>query len=117
MARTNIALTTLDQDGASVEGNEVAFDQPNGMDFVNDGSRTYIAIKEAGAVAKSLTINTPGNVAGNAIADLVVTSPASETTIIGPLSAGVYNQDDPDAGKVFLDIDVGTGVTVTVFKV
>lgn len=62
----------------------------------NDG-KTILHFKKTGAGDCDVTIYTPNTVDGNAIADLVVTVPATTGDVfIGPFPPAVYNDENGD---------------------
>lgn len=87
----------------------------DGHSVVNDGN-SYIEIIN-GAVAVVVTIVTPKLVDGLAVADQVVTVPATETRKIGPFPPGTYNQTSTDAGSIHVDFDDISNVTIGAFSV
>lgn len=87
----NIAVTTQ---YPTANGITPAYQAPNTTDTYqvqNDG-KTVLHVKKTGANPCNVTIQTPGTVDGQAIADRVVTVPAaSGDKIIGPLSREAYS--------------------------
>lgn len=74
----------------------------------NDG-RTFLHVKNSGSQI-TLTVETPGTVDGNAIADLAVVIPAtSGDKMIGPFPPGTYNQADDTIKITFSSV---SGVTI-----
>jgi len=110
MARTVITPQQIARTGLAS-----ALAQPdlaNGNQFANDGV-CFLYVKNGGAQI-TVTISTPGTVDGLAIADLVVTVPATTgERMIGPFPAGIYNQSD---GNVYVDWSSVTSVTAGVFR-
>ena len=79
----------------------------------NDG-RTFIQVKNGAGAPITVTIETPGTVDGNAIADLVVTIPAmTGDKVIGPFPPETYNQSD---GKLKITFSAVTTVTIGAFR-
>lgn len=110
MARTELTvqeITTLD----GITPTYTAFDQPNGMAFLYTG-REIVHIKNTNAAGRTLTIPTPGTVEGLAVADKTITVPGTTGDKMLPVKP-LYLQAD---GKVYLDIDVGTNVTVAIVR-
>lgn len=66
-------------------------------------------VKNASAASVNVTAVTPGNVAGQAIADLVVAVAAGATAVIGPLDPAAFNDAD---GKVAINYSATASVTV-----
>ena len=86
----------------------------NNNTFANDG-HTIIEVKNTSGSPINVTIETPGTVDGNAVADLVVAVPAtSGDKIIGPFPPSIYNQT---GGVIYLDWSATTNVTVAVIRV
>lgn len=99
MPRTNITVVEITR--AGVAATEVAGDTVNGNQF-DHGARTFLRARNAdGAAPHTATIQTPGTVDTLAIADRVVSVPASATRYIGPFTTD-YRQSD---GKVYVDVD------------
>ena len=61
-----------------------------GGDTVDPGDRTWLHVKNGSAAAVTVTITTPGDVSGLAIADLAVSVPAGGERLIGPLTASLF---------------------------
>ena len=82
------------------------------MSAPNDGN-VFLHVKTTGLI-KSLTIKTPGTVYGLAIAELVVSIPATTgDKMIGPFPPSVFNQSD---GSIHFDVDSETLTTVAVVR-
>jgi hypothetical protein len=63
-----------------------------GGDTVAAGDRTQLQVKNASGSPITVTITTPGTVAGLAIADVVVSVPATTgIQYIGPLTAALFS--------------------------
>lgn len=83
--------------------------------FVPNDGRVILEVKNTSASPVNVTVQTPGTVDGNAIADLVVAVPAtSGDKMIGPFPASIYNQAD---GSIYVDLSAATGVTVAAVRV
>lgn len=114
MARSALAVQTV-----TITGLNPSFTAANvdGHSIVNDG-RTVLYVKNGGAGSVNVTIQTPGSVDGNAIADRVVAVPAGEDRIIGPFAPRVYNQQSgADAHAVYVDFSAVTSVTVAALRI
>jgi len=98
---------------AGVAETFVAADQANGMMFVNAGSQ-LIHVKNTNVATRTVTFTTPATRAGLAIADPAIVIPANTgDLLIGKFPTAVYNQQSgADKGKVYLDFDADTGVTI-----
>ena len=79
-----------------------------GDSFLPDTS-TFLHVKNASASSVTVTIVTPGNVAGFAIADLAVAIPAAGERLIGPLGGGLFT--DPADGLGDITWSATTSVT------
>lgn len=84
----------------------------NQLDF-NDG-RIIVEVISSDAGAQSVTVVTPGNVGGFAVADNVVAVPAGATRILGPFSPATYNQSD---GTVRINPSVSTTLKFRAYRV
>lgn len=115
MAYTALSVQTPTKDGVTLTFTQ--FDDTNGMKVPNDG-KTILLIKNAnGLDTVNLTVNTPGDVDGNAIADVTGNGVADGAIgSMGPFKPDVYNQNSTaDKGHVLFDAGSGTfgaGVTV-----
>ena len=59
---------------------------------VNNDGEVFLQFKKSGAADCVVTVQTPGSVDGNAIAELTVTVPASTgDKMMGPFNPAVYN--------------------------
>lgn len=77
---------------------------------------TFIHVKNTGGSAVTVTIVTPGTVAGLAIADVSVSVPATTgDRMIGPLDPSIYG-NPADSGKVPITYSGVTGVTIAAIR-
>jgi len=89
----------------------------NGNKFLNDG-KTFLRVKNGSGAPITVTIETPGTVDGQALADLVITVAATgdgtglDDQVIGPFTA-IYNQTD---GYVWAVCSAVTTVTVGAYR-
>lgn len=83
-----------------------------GDEFVNDG-RTWLHVKNGGASPRTVTIVTPQTVLNLAVADQVVSIPATDERLIGPFPAQTYNGTN---GRASITYDAVTSLTVGAFK-
>jgi hypothetical protein len=111
MARTDVSVQQIDRTAGVVPSYGAA--NADGNAFVNDG-RTMIHVKNGGGAPITATFLTPGNVAGLAIADQVVTVTNGTEKMIGPFEPGLFNQSD---GKVYVDWSGVSSVTAGVMRV
>lgn len=97
---------TLSASAANVDGHSLVNTDRNTVLFLyaNNGSGSPI----------NVTVQTPGTVRGNAIADVVVAVAAGAERLIGPLPASFYNQAD---GTVYVDFSDVTSLTVAGLKI
>lgn len=110
MARTILAAQQVSRSGLTP-----AFSAGNadGHYVPNDG-KMMLEVKNASASPITVTIQTPGTVDGNAIADLVVTVPANTgDKMIGPFPPSIYNQAD---GSIYADLSAVTSVTLAALR-
>lgn len=114
MARTALAPQTI-----AATGLEMTYAAANvdGHSIVNPDDRTFLHVKNGGGVDRTVTIQTPGTQDGLAVADRAITVTAGEERMIGPFRPRLYNQTSgADAGKVFVDFDAVTSVTVAALR-
>ena len=113
MPRADISVQQIDRSAGIVPTYGAAQAAGSGSNqFVNDG-RTFIHIKNGGGAPITATFVTPGNVAGLAIADVVVTVANGTERMVGPFEPGLFNQAD---GTVHVDWSGVTSVTVGVLR-
>jgi len=87
VARTGLAATYL------VEGAGAGQINVNDLYQVNNDGKVILHFKKSGASACTVTVTTPGTVDGLAIADLVVSIPATTGDIfMGPFPTRFYNK-------------------------
>lgn len=114
MARSALAVQAI-----VIAGLEPAFTAANvdGHSVQNDG-RTVLYVKNGSVGSVDVTIQTPGAVGGNAIADRVIAVPAGEDRIIGTFAPSVYNRGgSTDAHSIYVDFSAVTTVTVAALRV
>lgn len=75
-------------------------DVANGNSIAGNDGRIFMEVKNDDASSQTVTVPTPGDVDGLAIADLVVSLTAGQTKLIGPFAPGTFNQSD---GLVYID--------------
>lgn len=76
-----------------------------------------LVIRNGGAGAITLTVITPGNLDGLAIADLTASIGVGETRMLGPFAPAVYAADGQPGGNVALGYSAVASVTVAVVKI
>jgi hypothetical protein len=109
MARTALAVQEIVRSGivptfgaANVDGHSV----PN-------SGKEYIYVKNGGGSSINVTIQTPGTVDGQAVADRVVAVANGAEKMIGPFPPGSYSQPD---GSTYIDFSAVTSVTIGAFR-
>jgi hypothetical protein len=111
MARTALTVQQIVRTGS---GKAVTYATPGTQHSIpsNDG-RVFIRAVNTGTT-HTLTVQTPGSVAGLAIAEATFTLTATTgDQMIGPFEPAVFNQSD---GAVYIDIDAITGLTMAVYR-
>lgn len=111
MARSDIAAQIPTRDGV-----EPTFEAANvdGNMFDNDGHR-WLYVKNGGGAAIAVTFDVATTVDGQTVTDRSVNIPAGEERIIGPFPADYNRLSGADEGKVYVDYDAVTSVTVALF--
>jgi hypothetical protein len=109
MART--ALTVQQVTRSALTPVLSAANGSGGHSVANDGA-TWLEVKTT-TNAIVVTVQTPGTVDGNAVADKTYSIGTSAERKIGPFPPNVYNQAD---GAIYVDLDVVTGVTIGAFR-
>jgi len=104
-----VALTTkeIDRDGLVLTTLAVTPTATHGNKFWNNG-KTFLMVANASGDTITVTVNTPGQVAGLDVEDLEVEVANGATTAIGPFTSD-FNQSD---GYVWATFDVVTDVTI-----
>jgi hypothetical protein len=111
-----IAVQNLSRVAAEVTYSAAQASGSGGNSFTNDG-RTLLHIKADGTapVSFTLTVETPGTVDGQAIADRTTTLAKSKEYFAGPYQPGVYNQVGSNTVLFNIGADA-TGITVAVLR-
>ena len=112
MPRTAITVNTIDLAGEAP--GVVAFDQPNGMEYLNTNGNVHLIIMNVGTGSKTLTVSAPATVGQRAttLQSETFTVPVSTTEpFIVPAFQSQFFNDSSD-NLVDVDIDVGTDVTI-----
>ena len=84
-----------------------------GGDTITASDRTFLVVKNADTVPHTVTLVTPGNVSGLAIADKPVVVTNGTTALIGPFGSVFI---DP-TGIISVTYDAVTSVTVGAFTI
>ena len=112
MARGTLAVQPIVNTG--LEPTYTAADAVDGHEFENDG-KTFLHVAN-GATAVEVTVSANYSREGLTLPDLSVTVSASESRMIGPFDKIVFNQDGADKGKVFVDVDDASNVTLAAIR-
>lgn len=115
MPRVDIVVQTVSQSGLSPT--YAAADAANDMMFLNDG-QTFLHVKNGGAGAVAVTVVSVPDPYGR-LGNVVVNIPAAGERIIGTFKGFLFNQNPGsiDVGKIYVDFDVATTVTVAALKI
>jgi len=114
---TVLTVQEISRAGKSVTEQLAAATATHGDKFLNDG-KTFLRIKNGDASPITVTIQTPGTIDGQALADLTVTIAATadedglDFQDIGPFTA-IYNQSD---GYVWALCSAVTSVTIGAYR-
>lgn len=109
MARTELTVQDLAATGITPS---FAAANADGHSLHGDG-KSVIEVKNGGSQI-TVTIQTPATVSGLAVAEQVVTIPATTgDKIIGPFPPNTYNQAD---GDVYIDFSAVASVTIGAFR-
>jgi hypothetical protein len=109
MARVAMVADSISRAGVAATYAAVTVD---GISFVNS-EREFLHVKNGGAGATVVTLQTVGFVDGIAIPDRSVSIPAGEERFIGPFSAAYTRTTD---ANVYVDFSVLTSVTVALLQ-
>jgi hypothetical protein len=107
MART--ALTVQQITRSALTPTYTAANASGGNSIPNNDGQILLIVKTVGTGCV-VTVDTPGTVDGNAIANKTYTLGTNAERHIGPFPPNVYNQAD---GSVYLDFDSVTSVTLS----
>jgi len=116
---SSVALVIYDitRAGISLDKNMVTPTATHGNKFANDG-KTFLYVKNGSAAPITLTFDTPGSVDGQALADMVITVPATadengkDEMLIGPFTT-IFNQSD---GNVWVVTSLVTTITMGAYR-
>ena len=109
----DVDVTTQEISRGGITPSYAAGSASNTYHLPNDG-RTYLHFKKTGAGACNVTIQTPGTVDSQAVADRVVQVPATTgDKKIGPFPRDVYNDG---SGELVFTLSEATGLTFGAFR-
>lgn len=114
MARTALTAQQVAPTGLSPSYSAANAD---GHQFANDGN-TLLHVKNGGAGACVVTVQTPQQIAGLDVAEQAITIPAGEERLIGRLRPATYNRPTgaADPNTVYVDFDAVDSVTVALIE-
>jgi hypothetical protein len=112
MARTDLPVTAITRAGHDLSAAAGTAAIADGHMYVNNGRR-MVRLRNTNAAARTVTVQIPGEVEGQAIPDRAYVVPATTGDVLIPPLTAVYNQAN---GKVYLDYDATPGLTVQVLE-
>lgn len=112
MSRVAITVQQIDRDTNGLSATHTAPSSTE-LSIPNNDGREFLDVKNTG-VTLTVTVQTPGNVGGLAVAEYVATiSATTGDHMLGPFPPAIFNQSD---GSVYVDISVSTTMTVACFR-
>jgi hypothetical protein len=108
MPRTALAVQQVTRSGLTPT---LSAANAAGHSVPNDGATWFEIVTTTNAVV--VTVDTPGSVDGNAVANKTYSIGTASQRKIGPFPPTVYNQSD---GSLSVDFDLVTGVTIGAFR-
>ena len=107
-------MATVQSERIQIDGTQPTYNAASGGgDKVAPGDDVHLHVKNGDASEHTVTIVTPGTVAGQAIGDVAVAVPAGEEVFIGPLVARHFEGDD---GLVSITWSATTGMTFAAIR-
>ncbi len=113
MSRVALTVQQIDRD---TNGLAVTYPAPSStqLSIPNNDGRMFIRVANTGATTQTVTVQTPGTVAGLDVAEYVATiPPTSGIQYIGAFPPSAFNQSD---GSVYVDLSVSTTLTVACMR-
>lgn len=114
-----MARTALTAQSITASGLKATYSAANaqGHSFANNGI-SILHVKNGGASACQVTIQTPGTLAGLAVTKPPVSIPAGEDWFFGRLQPVAFNRPTgaTDPNQVYVDFDQVTTVTVALLQ-
>ena len=113
MARTALSVQQIDRDTNGLAATRAAVAVTD-LSIPNNDGRIFLEVVNTGSGNVVVTVQTPGSVAGLAVAELVCTCIGTTGDImIGPLPPAVFNRSD---GSVNVDLSITTTMTIGCFR-
>lgn len=101
MSRIDVPITQITTAGVTPPA-QVTGDPVNGHELALNDGHVFIEVVNADAAAThNVTVETPRQIEGLDVAEVIVTVGKSATSLIGPLPSAVFNQS---TGKVNIDV-------------
>lgn len=108
-------MALLTKQTVSLAGLAPAYAAVSASDTFTPGNNVFLHVKNAGGSPCTVNIVTPGNVSGQAVADISVSVPATTgDRMIGPLPGSLVS--DPATGLATVTFSFLTSVTVAVLE-
>lgn len=111
MARTDLTVTPINRSGVDLTAILEAFNA-DGEKVLNGGD-VFVVVYNGSGGTRTVTVTTPRTVDGLAVADLTATVDTTDYLLLGPFPTDTFNNSD---GKVYVDVDSETSVTVGAFR-
>lgn len=111
MARQTATVQQINRNGLNPTRGAAHAD---GYAIPNDGERVMFEVVNGSGASINVTVQTPGSVDGNAIADKVASVPAGESRMFGPYPRSIYNQG---AEQIYVDLSAVSSVTIGFFRI
>lgn len=113
MTRVALTVQQIDRDTNGLAATHTAPTSTE-LSIPNNDGRIFIDVKNTGTTTMTVTAQTPGNVGGLAIAELVTTvGITSGDQMVGPFPPAIFNQAD---GSVYLDLSATVTTTIGCFR-
>jgi len=117
MARTNIPIDVLPNNGGAITLTGVAADSVNNHELVNDG-RTFLVAENEDAATKTVTVDSVADPYGRT-GDTAHVVPAAVggipgKAVIGPFLPSIWNQGG--GSKVNVDVSASTSLRLYAFR-
>ena len=113
MSRVSLTVQQIDRDASGLAATHTAPSSTE-LSIPNNDGRIFLDVKNTGDTTQTVTVQTPGSVAGLDIEDLVATvAPTTGDIMVGPFPPSVFNQSN---GSVYVDLSATTTMTVGCFR-